>query len=167
LNDKGQILIYLKQVFIQWQDLLASLNQEQINRQITPSTWTIKDIMAHMWAWQQGSFARMQAARQDSQPTYPDWWLANSPDPEKDLDRTNAWIYQANRDKPWDSVYSLWRDQFQRYIELTGSLAERDLLTPGRYTWMGTYAIADSCLSSIEHHQEHFDALQDWLKEHG
>ena len=119
-----------------------------------------------MWAWQQGSVARMQAALQDSQPAYPDWWLANGPDPEEDLDRTNAWIYQANRDKPWESVYSLWQDQFQRYIELTGSLAEKNLLTTGRYTWMGTYAIADSCLGSIEHHQEHYDAVQDWLKEH-
>lgn len=167
MTDKGQILIQLKLVFTQWQDLLASLNQEQINHQATPTNWTIKDIVAHMWAWQQGSVARMQAALQDRQPAYPDWWLANGPDPEKDLDRTNAYIYQENRDKPWDSVFSLWKGQFQRYIELTASLTEKDLLTPGRFTWMGTYAIADSCLSSIWHHQEHLDALQDWLKQHG
>lgn len=167
MTDKQHILFQLKQVFTQWQDLLASLNEKQINTQLTPSTWTVKDIVAHMWAWQQGSVARMQAALQDKLPAYPDWWLANGPDPEADLDRTNAWIFQANHERAWESVYAQWRDQFQEYIELTTSLAEIDLLTVGRFAWMGKYAIADSCLGSIGHHQEHFDTLQDWLKEHG
>jgi hypothetical protein len=166
MTEKELILIQLKQVFTQWQDLLASLDEEQITSPLTPSAWTVKDIVAHMWAWQQGSVARMQAALQDRQPAYPDWWLANGPNPVADLDRTNVWIYQANRERPWHNVYSLWRDQFQLYIVLTSRLAENDLLTPRRYTWMGVLAIADSCLISIEHHQEHLDDLKAWLSDH-
>jgi hypothetical protein len=167
MADKTHILFQLKQVFTQWQDLLASLDEEQMTTPLTSSDWTVKDIMAHMWAWQQGSVARMEAALRDKQPTYPDWWLANGPDPEVDIDRTNAWIYQANRERSWESVYTHWKDQFRRYIDLTNSLAESDLLTPGHYTWMGSYAIADSCLGSIEHHQEHIDALKAWSSARG
>jgi len=166
MADKSQILFQLKQSFAQWQDLLASLDQEQMITPLTPSDWTVKDIVAHMWAWQQGSVARMEAALRDRPPAYPDWWLANGPDPEEDLNRTNAWIFRANRERSWESVYTHWKDQFQRYISLTSTLGEDDLLIPGRYAWMGSYAIADSCLGSIEHHKEHFDDLKTWLSEH-
>jgi hypothetical protein len=166
MADKSQILSQLKQVFILWQDLLASLDEAQMTTPLTPSDWTVKDIVAHMWAWQQGSVARMEAALQDRQPAYPDWWLANGPDPEEDIDRTNAWIFRANRERSWESVYTQWKDQFLRYMDLTSSLAEDDLLRPGRYAWMGSYAIADSCLGSIEHHQEHIDDLKAWRSAH-
>jgi hypothetical protein len=166
MESKAQILSKLTEIFTHWQVLLPTLSDGQIHAPLIPSTWTVKDVVAHMWAWQQGSVARAEAALLQQDPHSPGWWEANSPDPEEDVDRTNAWIYQANRDKPWSNVYSDWQGQFARYIELLKKIPENDLLERGRFAWMRGYALADSCLGSYEHHQEHFDTLQSWLNEH-
>ena len=167
MEDKQLIITKLTEVFNRWQELLASLSEEQITAPLLPSTWTVKDVVAHMWAWQQASVARADAALHDRQPDYPRWWVVMGPDPNEDVDRTNAWIYEANRDKPWQSVYADWKAQFQRYLELLKQIPESDLLQPERYAWMGSYALAASCMGSMEHHEEHLEILLAWLHEHG
>jgi hypothetical protein len=167
MNHKQQILNELTEIFNRWQELIASLREEQITALLVPSDWTVKDVVAHMWAWQQGSVARMQAALHDREPDYPRWWEILGPDPEEDVDRTNAWIYEANLDKPWLGVYADWNAQFQRYLELTRQVPEKDFFEPGKYPWMGTYALAASTMGSLEHHQEHYETLLAWLREHG
>lgn len=167
MNEKEKILMELRDIFNRWQELLASLNEEQITAPLLPSTWTVKDVVAHMGAWQQASLARAEAALSDSEPKYPEWWQINGPDPDEDVDRTNAWIYEANRDKPWPGVYAEWKRQFQRFLELTGRIPEKDLFEPGRYAWMGSYTLSRSPIASYEHHVEHMDELLAWLKEHG
>jgi hypothetical protein len=167
MNDKQQILTDLTDIFNRWQELLASLSEEQIKEPLLPSDWTVKDVVAHLWFWQQASVARMDAALHDREPKYPEWWEMFGPDPEEDVDRTNAWNYERNRDKPWLKVYADWKAQFQHYLELAGQVLEKDLLEPGRYAWMDGYALSASSRGTLEHHQEHYDTLCAWLREHG
>src|SRR5437588_13132413 len=101
MSDKQQIIQGLRDVFNRWEELLASLSEEQITNRNLPSGWSIKDVIAHMWAWQQRSVARNEAALHDREPAYPDWPERLQPDPEEDVDKTNAWIYETNGDKPW------------------------------------------------------------------
>ncbi len=166
MSEKEHILDELASIFNRWQVLLSSLSQEQVRTPLTPSEWTVTDVVAHLWSWQQGSVARMQAALHDQEPEYPAWWLQRLPDPEQDVDATNALLYSLSKDKPWAQVYSDWKSQFMRYLELLGKLPEKDFLQPGRYAWMGKYAIADSSKGSLSHHQEHYETLVEWLRGH-
>lgn len=163
---KQQIITDLGHVYQQWKALIADLSDEQKAAHLEPSEWTVKDVLAHLWFWQQASVARMEAAIRDVEPDYPDWWEMFGPDPEEDVDRTNAWNYAQNRQKPWSQVYASWNGQFQHYISLVKQVPERDLLENGRYAWMGKYRLVDSTLGSYGHHQEHYDMLVAWLKEH-
>ena len=167
METKREILIDLSEIFDRWQKLIASLDPEQITQTLLHSPWTVKDVVAHLWFWQQASVARMQAALQDKEPEYPAWWAKFGPDPEEDVDRTNAWNYERNRDKPWAEVYADWKTQFQHYLDLAGQVPEKDLLEPGRYAWMGEYTLSASSIGSLEHHREHYDVLSGWLREHG
>jgi hypothetical protein len=167
MTNKQQILTALAEIFNRWQVLLASLSNAQITEPLLPSSWTVKDIVAHLWAWQQASVARMQAALQDRQPEYPRWWEIFGPDPEEDVDRTNAWIYEANRDIPWSTLLLAWKAQFMQYLELIKKVPEKDLLQEGRFKWMGSYPLSASPMGSCEHHEEHIDTLLAWLIQHG
>jgi hypothetical protein len=167
MENKKHILDGLSDIFNRWQVLLAGLSEEQILAPLTPSNWTIKDVVAHLWSWQQASLARMEAALQDKEPNYPDWWVQRGPDPEEDVDGTNALLYELSKEKPWRQVYSDWKTQFEHYLELTGQISEKDFLQPGRYAWMGQYAIADSSNGSLDHHKEHYETLTNWMMEHG
>ncbi len=165
MNDKNQILSMLDDIFNRWAELLANLGEEQIAVPLLPSSWSVKDVIAHLWGWQQISLARAEAALSNKEPIYPGWWEMFGPDPEEDVDRTNAWIYENSRDKPWTNVYTDWKTQFLRYLELIKEIPEKDLLEHGRYKWMGKYALSDSCMGSYEHHEEHMDKLLAWLRE--
>ena len=167
MENKQQILDGLADTFNHWQLLLASLSEEQIHTVLAPSTWTVKDVVAHLWSWQQASVARAEAAMQDKEPKYPRWWAVFAPDPEEDVNLTNAWLYEASREKPWPMVYADWKNQFMHYLELVGRIPEKDFLQSSRYAWMGIYALADSSNGSLDHHREHYDTLIAWLNEHG
>jgi hypothetical protein len=167
VKDKQQILAALTEEFNRWQELLASLSEEQITDPLVPSAWSVRDVLVHLWGWQQASVARAEAALQNREPNYPRWWEIFGPDPEEDVDRTNAWFYETYRDKPWSAVYADWKEQFARYLELAQGIPEKDLLEQERYPWMGGYNLAASLQGSCEHHQEHRDLLLAWLREHG
>jgi hypothetical protein len=167
MEGKQQIINGLTNIYNRWQDLISKLSEEQISSALVPSDWTIKDVIAHLWSWQQASVARMEAALEDIEPDYPEWWKINGPDPEEDINRTNAWLYVANRNKPWSKVVADWKNQFERYVELTRQIPEDDLLELGRYPWMGKNALSASSMGSLEHHEEHYDTLSAWLDEHG
>ncbi len=167
MSEKQNIVDDLAEIFNRWQVLLASLSEEQIYTQLAPSSWTIKDVVAHLWSWQQASVARMEAAIHDQQPSYPAWWVQRGPDPEEDVDGTNALLYRLSKDKPWKQVYADWQAQFLHYLELTKQIYEEDFFQDGRYVWMGKYAVADSTKGTLDHHKEHYETLTEWLIEHG
>ena len=153
----------LKEVFNRWDELLAGMSEEQATDPSLPSNWSVKDVMAHLWAWQQRSVARQEAALRNSEPEYPSWPESFEPDPDEDVDQTNAWIYETNRDRPWPSVYADWRGGFLRLLELAEQVPEKDLLEPGRYAWMGGDPLSASLLGTYEHHEEHIEQLLAWL----
>ena len=167
METKLQILAELTEIFNRWQALLESLGNEYIEQPLLPSDWTLKDTVAHLWFWQQASVARMEAALQNKEPNYPEWWAIFGPDPEEKVDQANAWNYARNRDKPWATVYADWKTQFQCYLDLLSLVPEGNLLKPGRYTWMGKYSLLASLLGSLDHHREHYDIVKGWLGVHG
>jgi hypothetical protein len=167
MEKKQQIIDELTEIFNRWQELLTDLSEEEIMQPLLPSTWTVKDIVAHLWGWQQASVARAEAALHHTLPNFPSWWEINGPDPNEDVDRTNAWLYEASKEKPWLDVYTGWKTQFEHFLELTSQIPEKDLLEPGRYAWMGNNPLSASAIGSWDHHLEHFDTLTAWLQDDG
>jgi hypothetical protein len=49
---KEHILAAMKEQFQHWEKLLAGLSEEQIVAPNFDLNWSIKDVMAHLWAWQ-------------------------------------------------------------------------------------------------------------------
>src|SRR6478672_8782142 len=153
MNNKKQSLEMLRDVFRRWDELLAGMSQEQITNQQHPSDLSIKDEVAHLWAWQQRSVTRLEAFLNHSEPQYPALPSTLDPDTE-DVDPINAWIYETNRNKPWPNVYEDWREQFQRLLRLVQEVPEEGLVAPARYEWMEGYPISETLLGTYEHHEE-------------
>lgn len=158
-NEKRKILQMLREEVDLWDELLSGLSEEQITRPVPNSQWSIKDELAHLWAWQQITAARMEAAAHDREPEFPEWPERLGPDPEEDVDQTNAWIYDTYRDKPWPNLYADWRGQFLRVIELAQQIPASSLLDPAKYPWMKGYDLYAALQGSYEHHEEHLERL--------
>jgi len=168
INDKQHILTTLKEEFNRWEALLSGMSEEQITASQLPSNLSVKDVIAHLRAWQQRSIARLEAALSDREPDFSGWPAGLNPESEDDLDQVNAWIYQTYRDQPWAVVYQNWREGFLRFLALGEAIAEKDLFDPERYSWMGGYPLSLVLTASHEHHhEEHFEPLLAWLRQHG
>ena len=48
MNEKEHILTALRDQFNRWEELLASMSEEQITAPHLPSDWSIKDVIAHL-----------------------------------------------------------------------------------------------------------------------
>ena len=169
MNDKQQLMATLKQEFDRWEELVAGLSEEQLNTPQPDSIMSIKDVLAHLLAWQQRSIARLEAAVQNKEPEFPKWPTELVPDSEEgDPDQINAWIYQMYHDQSWADVHQKWRDGFLRFMELGEAIPEKDLFEVGKYRWLAEYSISMVLVWSCEHHHvEHLEPLVAWLGQSG
>jgi hypothetical protein len=160
MSDKQHILTALREEFDWWQATLASLSEAQITAPQLDDSWSIKDVIAHLRAWQQRSIARLEAALLNKEPEYPAWPAHFDPEAEGQPHDLNAWLYAAYRDQPWSSVHRDWREGFLRFLELGEAIPEKDLLDVDRYTWLEGYALLAVLQGSCEHHHEHAEFLE-------
>lgn len=160
MNEKREILTALQEEFNRWQGVLASLSEAQITAPQLDENWSIKDVVAHLWAWQQRSIARMEAALHDQEPAYPQWPSQFDPEEEGQPYDLNAWLYATYRDQPWSDVYHNWREGFRRFLELGAAIPGNDLTDAEKYAWLEGYALMDVLRGSYEHHQEHAEYLE-------
>lgn len=167
MNMKDHILAALKEQFDSWEELIANLSDEQITSPHFDFDWSIKDVIAHLWGWQQISIARMEGGVQDREPEFPKWITELGDIWEEDANQTNARIYQNFHEQRWSTVCKAWRDGFLRFLELGDKLSERNLLDGDKYPWLKGYSLAFILIASYDHHQEHFEKLSDWLKVRG
>jgi hypothetical protein len=168
MNDKQRILTTLRKEFTSWEELLTTLDEEQITAPNLPSDMSIKEVIAHLRAWQQISIARMEAVLLDKEPDYPEWPTEDpDPDSEDEIDQINDWISKTYQDKPWSDVHRLWREGFLRLLELGEAVPERDLLDTGKYPWLKGYSPLGILQASYEHHDEHLTSLPDRLRHGG
>lgn len=163
MNSKAQIVKKVRDEFDRWEATLSGMSQEQITESPLPSGLTVKDVLAHLWAWQQRSIARLEAALHDTEPQFPPWPAGLDPEAE-DVDRINAWIYAMHRERPWSDVYSDWRSGFLQFKALTEAVAEEALLERGRYPWLWGEPLSLVPVASCEHHEEHREQLVEWLR---
>jgi hypothetical protein len=167
MKTKHEILRALQEEFEQWERLLSGLGQDQINARDMPSGLSIKDVMAHLMAWQQLSVARLQAASNNADPTYQLGPSGLDPDVEENLDQINAWIHETYANEAWPTVYRLWKEGYRQCLELAWAIPEEVLMQPARYPWLGGLSLAQVLTGSYEHHHdEHYVRLVEWLRLH-
>lgn len=164
MNMKEHILAALREQFESWEGLLSGLNEQEIDTLHFDLDWSIKDVMAHLWAWQQVSIARMESGLLDREAEYPEWILSIGEDWEEDSDRVNALTFENNHEKPWSEIYQNWQSGFLRFLVLGSQVSERDLLDGDRYSWLRGHSLALILLASYDHHQEHLEKLLAWFQ---
>jgi hypothetical protein len=164
MTMKEHILAALREQFERWEQLLANLTDDQILDARFDLAWSIKDVVAHLWAWQQISIARMEGGMQNREPELPKWIVDSIENWEQDANSVNALTYEAQHDKPWSDIHEIWRNGFLRFLEVGEKIPERDLLDGDRYGWLNGYNLAAILIASYDHHQEHLEKLNAALR---
>ncbi len=165
VNHKQELLSRARAIFDRWEKLLAAKSEEEITARGLAGSWSIKDLIAHLTAWQQISIARLEAAVLDRVPTFPGWLAGSDPFFAEDhADEFNARIYDLTHDQPWPAVHRAWEDSYRRFLDLAEAIPEGPMLDAGRYAWLKGCALSAVLEGSCEHHQEHLDDVSRRLK---
>jgi hypothetical protein len=159
---KSELLAQIERERVFWEQLVAEVGEEHMLESGATGDWTFKDVVAHLNGWRRKTLARLNAARAGQTPAPPPWPAHFNE--EADVEEINAWIYQANRDRPLQEVLDAYQRSFSAMREAVSALSERDLTEPGRYDWLEGEPLATVLTASFGHlHEEHEPALRDWL----
>jgi hypothetical protein len=146
-----------------WEALLARLNATQMAQPGVTGDWSVKDIVAHVTAYEHGLVEWLEAASRGESIEFPDL-------DHPDVDYRNALIFQKKREWPLEEILLESKEVFRRLLQLVQALSEEDLVDPERTAWFVEprwkehrplwKCIADD---SYKHYHQHIPDIRAWL----
>ena len=155
--SKPQLLAELQQENAYWQALLDEIGEANMTQPEVAGGWSIKDIVAHLTGWRRRSVRRFQALLNHEPDFSPPW----PPELGED-DEINAWIYEANRDRPLADVLSDSREVFQQLVDVIAAFSDDELQDLQRIEWLEGEPLSGKFVFS-HFHEEHEPDMRAWL----
>lgn len=156
--DKEAFLAMIQTGYDQFEALLATLSVEQMTTPGVNDSWTVKDNLAHLAAWQDYQAARMQAVVDGGAEPPP---LAHG---LADEDGINAYLYQRHKDRPLADVLADFRASYQRVLAAARALSWDELNRPFPWYDNGVPVGAYTLGNTSEHYAVHQEIIQHWLE---
>ena len=119
--SKTQLLAELNNENAAWLALLDDIGEANMTQPEVAGGWSIKDIVAHLTGWRRRTVRLFQAMLNHEPDFTPPW-----PPELQDDDEINAWIYEANRDRPLADVLSDLREVFQQFMDVVAAFPDDD-----------------------------------------
>jgi Mycothiol maleylpyruvate isomerase N-terminal domain len=129
--------------------LLAGVPDEEFVRPGIFGEWSVKDVLAHIAFWEQRLIAYTNGAKESL--VQPD------EDEQMAIDRINAGVFTANRDRPLAAVRADFARSYQQVLALAESLSADDLADEVFYNLFAG--------DTFEHYREHNAMLEQWRQE--
>lgn len=156
--NKTDVLETIQLAHTSLEDLLAPLSERQFCTATLEGHRSLKDILAHIAAWERLCADSIAELVQGELPSLP----------EEDDDTRNEQIFLANRDRSLQEVQGDFRDAHQHLLRqaevLFQTLPEEDLNEPRRFPWLeGHSLLAFIAGHSYDHYAEHAEQIRAWL----
>ncbi len=141
-TSKQQLLTAMQSEHEALDQALTTLTPEQMTA-VSPTTkWSIKDVLAHIWEWEQMCLSWHKAGARGKTIAIPaegfNW---------AQLPALNQQILEKHRDRPLAEVLKGFRQSYRQMLKTVTDLSDEDLFTPGRYAWtkkntLGAYFVS-------------------------
>ena len=124
--------------------LLAGVSDVELVRPGAFGEWSVKDMLAHITFWEQRLIAYLNGARESL--------IQPGEDEQVAIDRINADVLAANRERPLAEVRAAFDASYQEALELAESLSAEDLADEVLYNLLAG--------DTFEHYREHLEMLE-------
>ncbi len=146
----------------EWEALgtvLDQLDRESMSDVGVESTWSAKDIMAHITAWEKLMIQWLEESLRGETPQRPapgESW--------DDLDLFNEQLYKENKDKTLGEVLLEFGEIHNKAMETVAAMEESDLLDPDRFEWRKGDPIWHLVGGNTWlHYKEHRETISRWM----
>ena len=141
-----------------FESLLAQVHPAQRDAIPVQDDWTVKDILAHISAWELELLRWLEMAKAGEPPDIPapGYWASY-------IGQYNAQAYARNRDRPLADVEREFQEIFARLREVMESLPE-DPTDPVWSVWYGGTPPWQLLAEYYKHYEEHAVPIRNWLQ---
>jgi hypothetical protein len=117
---------------------LADLSDADMVQAGVCGDWSVKDILAHLVAWEQLFLGWYAAGRRGETPKTP------APDLNwRQLDILNQRIYEQHRDQSLDEVRAAFTASYHDFMATVRTIPLEDLFARGRFAWTTHWTLVD------------------------
>jgi hypothetical protein len=151
---KSELLAQIRDERRKLETLLATLTPAQMLQPGASGTWSVKDVLAHISAWERRMLAWTGSHLRGEPPHVPLPW---------DVERMNAEAHARDGGRPLEEVLEEFSRTYQESLTLAESLSEAQLQTEYNDTWpMG--ALWTGVTANMNwHYKEHREDIEKWL----
>ncbi len=152
---KATLLDNIQSGYSQFETILAPLSEEQMIIPTVNGTWSIKDNIAHLTAWQGYLLDQLQGVIAGKEP--PEFMPGLSTE-----DEINERVYQENKDRPLAEVLATFRASYQQVLATVQAMGEEILNAPIPWSNKGTPIWLLIAGNTYWHYEEHGNIIRRW-----
>jgi len=143
------------------ESLIAPLSDEQMCLPALDGQRSVKDVLAHIAAWERRCVDWIKAGLRGETPSLPEagyGW--------EDIDRLNEKTFQENRERPLQEVLADSHQAYKLLLAEVQGLSEADLIEPQRFAWTEgrTSLVPYVAANSYEHYDEHAEQIRERIE---
>ncbi len=157
--DKPRLLDLVRTERAFLERTLALLSDEQMIAPDLDNGRSVKDVLAHIAAWEQTCIGWIETARNGAEP--PKFGPGFSDDV---VDKFNEDIYIQNKDRSLDDVRAEFQRSYEQIVQLTESLSDDELFDPVRFPFLKNPAYLPVYYNTYGHYLEHAEEIRTKLK---
>jgi hypothetical protein len=121
-------------------------------------SWSIKDILAHIAAWERLAFDRIHAALNKVPLKFP---LIKG---DADVDKFNDEVFENNKNQPLEMVMTEFSNSHKDFLAQIIELDEDFLFNPLPFDWAGKLSVQVVISANTHwHYLEHAESITKWL----
>jgi hypothetical protein len=155
-SPKSKLLTEIEQEWANIERICFSLPTDDLVKPGVQGEWSVKDILAHLSAWEKYLLDRLGYVMTGQPPLYP---VMTS---MEDVNRFNAQVYSENKDRPLASVVIEFRNLYKGIMTVLEALDEDQLNQPYTYDFPNdTLSLLQLIrANTCEHYGEHCITLK-------
>ena len=161
---KAALLARMRAERAVWDGLIAALPASILTLAALPDGWSVKDLIAHIAAYEQWTAAQIAAATANRTATDQELYgVEHLPEAAAgwDGDQQNAAIYAQYKHVPLTDVLALAQRAFADLAAAVAAVPEDDLHRAHVQAWTGRMTLLEIVpAQSYEHYQQHIDDLR-------
>jgi hypothetical protein len=165
--DRASLLASLEGARGDWERLLVQVGLPRMTVPGVSGEWSVKDIVAHVAAYEHWTAGHVAAATRDSEPTTEGLYGTAETPPGVDTFDTearNAAVVAWWRDAPLDAVSAFAQRAFDALVAAVQDAPESLLFEPDAVPWLDGIPLADIVAeNSFRHYEQHAPALRAWI----
>jgi len=146
-STKTQLLADIKTERNRLENCLAQLSPEDMLLSRAVSGWSVKDILAHLTAWEQLFLGWYQAGLRNETPEPSPVGMSHMA-----INRLNLWIHEEHKHDPLNKVLAEFQTSYQQTLTVIEAIPEEDLFAHNRFGWTGRWTVADYIVGNTCNH---------------